>query len=115
MKTSVKILFSLGLAAVFAGSAFAQAAAIDGAAMTKLAADKNCATCHTVDKPGPFPNHKLIAKKYADSKDKDLVSKLAEKVIKGGSGSFGALPMPANAQVSKDDAEKLVRWMLAAK
>ncbi len=98
-------------AAVSAQAAFAQA--IDVAAMEKLAKDKNCATCHTVDKPGPFPNHKKIADKYRDKKD--VVPMLVEKVMKGGSGSFGALPMPANAQVTKDEAEKLVRWMLSAK
>jgi len=40
---------------------------------------------------------------------------LAVKVIKGGSGAWGAVPMPANPQVSEADAQKLVAWILAQK
>jgi cytochrome c len=40
---------------------------------------------------------------------------LSAKVIKGGAGVWGPVPMPANAQVSPDEAKKLVGWILTQK
>jgi hypothetical protein len=44
---------------------------------------------------------------------KDAADKLAAKVIKGGSGVWGPVPMPANPQVNEAEAKKLVAWVLA--
>lgn len=76
-----------------------------------LAASKNCMACHAVDKKLVGPSYKDIATKYAGQAD--AVDKLASKVIKGGSGVWGPVPMPANAQVSDTDAKKLITWILA--
>jgi cytochrome c len=78
-----------------------------------LAQSKNCMACHAVDKKLVGPSYKDIAKKYGGQKD--AVAKLAEKVIKGGSGAWGAVPMPANPQVTQADAQKLVTWIMAQK
>jgi cytochrome c len=78
-----------------------------------LATSKNCMACHAVDKKLVGPSFKDVAKKYAG--DKTAADKLAAKVIKGGSGVWGPVPMPANPQVSEADAKKLVAWVLAAK
>ena len=78
-----------------------------------LAKSKNCMACHAVDKKVVGPAYKDVAKKYAGQKD--AVDKLAAKVIKGGSGVWGPVPMPANAQVNDADAKKLVAWILAMK
>ena len=78
-----------------------------------LAKSKNCMDCHTVDKKVVGPAYKDVAKKYAGQKD--AADKLAGKVIKGGSGVWGPVPMPANAQVNEADAKKLVAWILAMK
>jgi cytochrome c len=40
---------------------------------------------------------------------------LAAKIIKGGSGVWGAVPMPANPQVSEAEAKKLAIWVLSVK
>jgi cytochrome c len=40
---------------------------------------------------------------------------LAAKIIKGGSGVWGPVPMPANNQVSEADAKKLAAWVLMAR
>jgi len=37
------------------------------------------------------------------------------KVMKGGSGTWGAIPMPANPQVSEAEAHTLVKWVLSQK
>ncbi len=78
-----------------------------------LATAKNCMACHAVDKKLVGPAYKAIAAKYAGQKD--AADKLAATVIKGGSGVWGPVPMPANAQVSADEAKKLVAWVLATK
>ena len=55
----------------------------------------------------------LATAKYAGQKD--AVAKLSAKVIKGGSGVWGPVPMPANAQVSPEEATKLVTWIMTQK
>ncbi len=78
-----------------------------------LAQSKNCMACHAVDKKIVGPSYKDVAAKYKG--DKAAVDKLATKIIKGGSGSWGAIPMPANPQVSEADSKKLASWVLAQK
>ena len=78
-----------------------------------LATSKNCMACHAVDKKLVGPSYKDVAKKYAgDAKAADM---LATKIVKGGSGVWGAVPMPANPQVSEAEARSLVKWVLATK
>ena len=76
-----------------------------------LATTKNCMACHAVDKKLVGPSYKDIATKYAGQAD--AADKLANKVVKGGSGAWGPVPMPANAQINDADAKKLVAWILA--
>jgi cytochrome c len=89
------------------------AASTPALADLKLATAKNCMACHAVDKKLVGPSYKDVAAKYAGQKD--AVEKLSAKVIKGGSGVWGPVPMPANAQVSPDEAKLLVTWILATK
>ena len=79
----------------------------------KLAAAKNCMACHAVDKKLVGPSYKDVAAKYGSQKD--ALDKLSAKVIKGGAGVWGPVPMPANAQVSPDEAKKLMDWILTQK
>lgn len=76
-----------------------------------LAKSKNCMACHAVDKKLVGPAYKEVAKKYAG--DAKAVDMLATKIVKGGSGVWGAIPMPANTQVSEADAKKLAAWVLS--
>ena len=78
-----------------------------------LAKSKNCMACHAVDKKLVGPAFKDVAAKYAGQKD--AVDKLAVKVIKGSSGAWGPVPMPANPQVSDAEAKTLTAWILAQK
>ena len=78
-----------------------------------LATAKNCMACHAIDKKLVGPAYKDVAAKYAG--DKSAVDKLAAKILKGGSGVWGAVPMPANAQVNDAEAKKLAAWVLTAK
>ena len=79
----------------------------------ELATKKNCMACHAVDKKLVGPAYKDVAEKYAGQKD--AVDKLAQKILKGGSGVWGAIPMPANPQVTDAEAKQLVQWVLSLK
>jgi cytochrome c len=59
------------------------------------------------------PAYKDVAKKYAG--DKTAADKLAKKVMEGGSGVWGPVPMPANTQVNAAEAKQLVAWVLSLK
>ena len=78
-----------------------------------LAKAKNCLACHQTDKKLVGPSYKDVAKKFAGQKDAE--AKLADKVIKGGSGVWGPVPMPPNATVKPEEATKLVKWILSLK
>jgi cytochrome c len=78
-----------------------------------LAKAKNCTACHAVDKKLVGPAYKDVAAKYAS--DGEAVAKLSVKIIKGGVGNWGQIPMPANPQVTQADAETLAKWIMTAK
>ncbi|MDC8786970.1 c-type cytochrome [Roseateles koreensis] len=82
-------------------------------ASLELAQKKNCLACHAVDKKVVGPSYKDVAAKYA--KDKDAVAKLSGKILKGGSGVWGPVPMPANTQVNEAEAKQLATWVLSVK
>ena len=98
------------MGALVLASAFASQAAMANADLAKA---KNCMACHAVANKLVGPAYKDVAAKYAGQKDAE--AKLVTKVMKGGSGVWGAIPMPANPQVSEADARTLVKWILAQK
>ncbi|TXH90751.1 MAG: c-type cytochrome [Rhodoferax sp.] len=93
--------------------ALAVLASTSAMANEDLAKKKNCLACHSVDKKVVGPSYKEVAAKYKG--DASAVAKLTTKVIKGGSGSFGPAPMPANPQVTEAEAKTLVTWILGLK
>jgi cytochrome c len=99
-----RALFALAALAAVSAPAFADQA---------LAQAKNCMACHAIDKKLVGPSYKEVAGKYAGQKD--AVDKLAAKILKGGAGVWGPVPMPANAQVNEADAKKLAAWVLTLK
>ncbi|TQK07348.1 c-type cytochrome [Herbaspirillum sp. SJZ107] len=104
MKRSLMLIAVSALAALSSASAFAQA---------DLAKAKNCMACHAVGNKLVGPAYKDVAAKYAGQKGAE--DKLVQKVLKGGSGVWGPVPMPANPQVSEAEARTLVKWVLAQK
>ena len=97
-------LFALALALASTAPALADEA---------LAKAKNCMACHAMANKLVGPSYKDVAKKYAG--DQAAVDRLAAKVIKGGAGVWGVVPMPANPQVSEAEAKKLTAWVLSQK
>ncbi len=80
-------------------------------ASEELATASNCLACHKADAPLVGPSYQDIAAKY---KDQDRAGEvLFESIKNGSSGTWGAIPMPANAAVSDEDIKTLVDWILA--
>ena len=102
----------LAAGSIVAGAAFGQAKA-DAKAAEALAQKSGCIACHNVDKKIIGPAYKDVAAKY--KADKDAVSQLAAKVKAGGSGVWGPVPMPPNAQVPDADITTLVTWIMSLK
>jgi cytochrome c len=100
---------SVALLAALALTTFAaQASPETEAAMNKA----GCMACHTKDKKLVGPSFKDIAVKYKGQAD--APAKLAEKVRKGGSGSFGPVPMAPNGpdKISDKDLKEAVELIL---
>lgn len=98
------LLLCMVLSALASSSAMANA---------DLAKAKNCMSCHAVANKVVGPAFKDVAAKYGSQKDAE--AKLTAKVLKGGSGAWGVIVMPANPQVTEADARTLVKWILAQK
>ncbi len=92
---------------------FAAWATAPAFAQADLAQKKNCLACHAVDKKVLGPAFKEVAAKYAGQAD--AADKLSAKVVKGGVGAWGNIPMPANPQVSDAEAKQLVAWIMTLK
>lgn len=85
---------------------------VSAADASALAAKHNCQVCHAVDKKVVGPSYKEVAAKYAG--DSGAFVKLEKKIKSGGSGVWGAVPMPPS-NVPDADLKALVEWILAAK
>ncbi len=90
--------------------------AVSEPAKTSLSGDQiietlDCSGCHSVNERMIGPSYKEIAEKYSE-KDIEL---LASKIIEGGSGVWGGVPMSPHPQVSKEDAKKMVEYILSQK
>ncbi|MFM1906952.1 MAG: hypothetical protein RLZZ591_629 [Pseudomonadota bacterium] len=105
----MKIQMKTAIAAAGLSMAWAAPALADQA----LASAKNCMACHAVSQKLVGPSYKDVATKYAG--DKLAADKLANKILKGGAGVWGAIPMPANTQVNEAEAKKLATWVLSVK
>ncbi|WP_374569084.1 c-type cytochrome [Ideonella sp.] len=94
---------------LFGALALGTAQASTEEAMTKA----GCMACHAKDKKIVGPSFKEIAAKY---KGQDVAAKLAEKVRKGGSGSFGPVPMAPNPpdKISDGDLKDAIALILAS-
>ena len=99
---AISAIASLGLMST---TALAQAGA-------DLSQKNGCMACHGVDKKILGPGFKDIAKKYKGNAT--AVATLTKKVKEGGSGTWGAIPMPPNGpKVNDADIKTMVEYILA--
>ncbi len=83
----------------------------DAFASAELARDKNCVACHSAERRMIGPPYKDIAGRYAN--DDATVRTLSQRIIEGTAGNWGQMPMPAQPDVSQEQAEALARWILS--
>ena len=88
-------------------------AAAPARASLELARSKICLGCHAMDKQQVGPSFKAVAQRYAGQPE--AAARLAEKIMHGGKGVWGAVPMPANPKVTPEEARRLAEWVLSVK
>jgi cytochrome c len=71
----------------------------------------DCKACHSVDKKSIGPSYGDVAAKYKGNSNAQQL--LAKKIISGGSGVWGEVPMPAHPQLSASDAAEMVNYILS--
>ncbi|HWZ13946.1 MAG TPA: c-type cytochrome [Mucilaginibacter sp.] len=79
----------------------------------KLLAANDCLTCHKVDVKVIGPAYQDVAAKYPATEAN--IDTLANKVIRGGKGNWGDVPMTAHPTISQSDAKDMVKYILSLK
>lgn len=79
----------------------------------ELVAQSDCLTCHRIDDKNVGPSYREIANKY--KADKASFEMLTDKIIKGGSGNWGQVPMTPHPNLSKEDAEQMLKYIFLLK
>ncbi|VCU70161.1 Cytochrome c-552 precursor [Pigmentiphaga humi] len=74
---------------------------------------KNCLGCHRVDAKRVGPSYQNVAQRYAN--DPEAVDKLTRSILRGSFKKWGAIPMPAQTNVSEAEARQLAQWILTLK
>ncbi|MDT4846875.1 Cytochrome c-551 [compost metagenome] len=100
-------LFAVALLALTSSTAFAQ----NAAAAKALASKSACLACHAVDKKLVGPAYQDVAAKHKGQSD--ALEKVAARIKSGGSGLYGPVPMPPQAQLKDDELKLLAGWILA--
>lgn len=78
-----------------------------------LIAKSDCLTCHKLREASTGPAYGDVANKYENTEAN--VDMLADKIIKGGTGVWGQIPMVAHPALSKEDAKSMVKYVLLLK
>jgi cytochrome c551/c552 len=81
--------------------------------MLKVLSSQNCTACHAIDKPGVGPALREVSKRYQGQTD--AAAQLADKIRRGGQGTWGSMPMPPQAQLSAAEALDIAKWIIQAK
>jgi cytochrome c len=88
-------------------------ASIGSAKGEQLISGSDCLTCHKVDVKIVGPAYVDVANKYEATEAN--IEMLAGKIINGGSGSWGEIPMAPHTSLSIDDAKEMVKYILSLK
>jgi cytochrome c len=86
------------------------AGSVMAADMPDLAKKYGCSNCHSIDQRAVGPKWQDVANKYKG--DPGASAHLATKIVKGGSGVWGVIPMPDNPKISESEVNELVTFIL---
>lgn len=79
----------------------------------QLISKSDCLTCHQVQVKVVGPAYSAVAEKYTTTEEN--INKLSEKILKGGSGVWGPIPMTPHPNIPTADAKKMVKYILSLK
>jgi cytochrome c len=80
----------------------------------ELVGKSDCFTCHKVAETSPLgPAYEAVAAKYPDNDA--VVDSLSQKIIKGGFGNWGTIPMTPHPDLSEADAKAMTKYVLSLK
>ncbi len=79
----------------------------------ELITKSDCLTCHKVDVKLLGPAYQEVAAKYPATDEN--IELLAGKIIKGGAGNWGDIPMAPHPSISENDAKEMVKYILSLK
>ena len=97
--------------AIAALLAFAVAHAAFAADVPTLITQKRCDACHDLTATRIGPPYVAIALRHRADKD-NMVEVLARKIVLGGGGNWGVVPMVPNEHVTLDEARAMAKWIL---
>jgi cytochrome c len=80
--------------------------------LSPLAAKQHCDECHAVQEVRIGPSFLAVALRYSAERTA-AEERLAHKIINGGAGNWGNIPMVPNERVSLEDARAIARWILS--
>lgn len=78
-----------------------------------LVAKSDCFTCHKIVDASQGPSYEAVATKYPDNEQ--VIDSVSKKIITGGSGNWGTIPMTPHPDISADDAKTMVKYILSLK
>jgi cytochrome c len=85
-------------------------ASVDDQNALAVAKQNACLGCHALNKKIVGPSFEAVAQKYKNSPNAQAF--LKNKIAKGGAGSWGVVPMPANTKLSDAELTLLAQWIL---
>lgn len=77
-----------------------------------LTVTKRCNACHELSAASLGPPWQAIAARHSPRKDL-MVEVLASKIVHGGGGNWGNVPMVPNQRVSPEEARRMATWILS--
>jgi cytochrome c len=102
---------TLRVAAATAVLTFSLSSSAFAADVTALMTQKRCDACHDLKATRIGPPFVAIALRHRADKE-NMVEVLARKIVLGGGGNWGVVPMVPNEHVSLDEARAMARWIL---
>jgi len=78
-----------------------------------LVAKSDCFTCHKIVEPFTGPSYEAVAAKYPDNEQ--VIDSVSKKIITGGAGNWGTIPMTPHPDISEADAKTMTKYILSLK
>jgi cytochrome c len=108
-RTARRVLAYLGAAGLLCSFAPIASAQSDGA---KLVEEARCYACHHMTDALLAPPYVAIAARHAPRKNV-MIDVLARKIVHGGGGNWGLVPMVPNQWVTIEQARVMSAWILS--